>query len=269
MNLLNKIEEKLPESLALRIYFLGQSGYVIKTADTILYIDPYLSDYVENPAGLNDRGMKRLYPPLINPGDIQKINGVICTHAHADHMDPWTLEKIRPFFSFFSSQVSYDNSSTTLEGKKITYLLPRQAYVINDIKIEPIPAAHYALDDGHGKPDCLSFIITIGNKRLFFWGDGIIYERLLDELIKYEFDYFFAPINGRDWFRDKAGIIGNMNARELAELCSQIKINVVIPNHFDLFDYNSESVDHFLYYLHKFSPSQKYRILTVGETIDA
>lgn len=268
MNLLNRIETDDSDSEALRIFFLGQSGYVIKTAITCLYIDPYLSDYVENPDGLNETGMKRLFHTPFNPGDIKKIDGVICTHGHLDHMDPWTLGKIIPPFTFFSSQASFDNNPTELTEKKIVSLRPEQDYELNEIKIEPVSAAHYHLKDEQGDPDCLSIILTIKNKKLFFWGDGIIYDGLLDILKKHEFDYFFAPINGRDWFREKAGIVGNLNARELSNLCNEISINVVVPNHFDLFYNNGESVDHFLYYLHKFSPSQNYKILSVGDSID-
>ena len=46
----------------LSIYFIGQSGYVLKTRDCTLYIDPYLSDYIENPKGLNDSYMNQNYP---------------------------------------------------------------------------------------------------------------------------------------------------------------------------------------------------------------
>ena len=78
---------------------------------------------------------------------------------------------------------------------------------------------------------------------------------------------FFAPINGRDWFRKKDGIIGNINSRELAEICSKLNIDYVVPNHYDMFDYNSEIPSHFIDYLQNNSPKQKVQIMQQSEII--
>ena len=40
--------------------------------------------------------------------------------------------------------------------------------------------------------------------------------KYIDNLSMHHFNMFFAPINGRDWFREKDGIIGNINSRELS-----------------------------------------------------
>ena len=58
-----------------------------------------------------------------------------------------------------------------------------------------------------------------------------------------------------------------MNSRELAEICGKLKIDTVIPNHFDMFDYNSEIPSHFLNYLNQFCPNQKVKILNHDEII--
>jgi len=96
----------------------------------------------------------------------------------------------------------------------------------------------------------------------------VIYKELIPSLKSIRFDYFFAPINGRDWFREQKGIIGNITVRELSELCSNLDIKLLIPNHFDLFDYNGESIEYFQYCMQKFSPEQRYRILKAGDFIE-
>lgn len=62
MDLIQEIEKQPLFIDQLVIYFIGQSGYVLKTKDCTLYIEPYLSDYIENPKGLNDSYMNRNYP---------------------------------------------------------------------------------------------------------------------------------------------------------------------------------------------------------------
>ena len=90
MSLIKEIESTIVSENQLIIYFIGQSGYVVKIKDFIIYIDPYLTDYIENSAGLNEKHMRRNYPSPIDPELIIKCDAIICTHAHVDHMDPWT-----------------------------------------------------------------------------------------------------------------------------------------------------------------------------------
>ena len=73
---------------SLKIGYLGQSGYVLKNNNFTILIDPYLSNFIEDSSGLNDKRMKRNFAPMIRPEEINSIDIVLCTHAHYDHMDP-------------------------------------------------------------------------------------------------------------------------------------------------------------------------------------
>ncbi len=71
----------------MKIRFLGQSGYILKSGNTEIVIDPYLSDSVNRVAN-----RPRTLPIPINPGNI-RCDAVICTHNHLDHLDPDTVVK--------------------------------------------------------------------------------------------------------------------------------------------------------------------------------
>ena len=86
---------------SLKIGYLGQSGYVLKKNDYTILIDPYLSNYIEDSNGLKDERMIRNFPPIIKPEEINSVDIVLCTHGHHDHMDPWTLENIKPTFKLY------------------------------------------------------------------------------------------------------------------------------------------------------------------------
>jgi len=266
MNIVNLINNPSKDD-AVRIGYLGQSGYVLKKGNTTILIDPYLSDYVEHSDGLNDQKMKRQFPPVIEPSDVRLIDAVFCSHTHIDHMDPWTLENIRAPFKLYCSEAAFNQNPTKLKKAQLDFLNWDESVDLMDIRITPIPAAHYHKADKNGNPDCLSFLITIQDKTLFFWSDGIPYDGLTDRLAKESFDIFFAPINGRDWFREKEGIVGNLNCRELAEICGKIDIDTVVPNHFDMFEYNSEIPAHFINYVNQICPNQKVKILNHGEIV--
>ena len=268
MNFIEKLEiEKINESKLL-IYSLGQSGYRLSLKNLTVYIDPYLTDYIENSAGLNDKYMSRNFPSPIDPSLIKKCDAIICTHSHIDHMDPWTINKIGTNFRLFTSIGSYNKSELIIPQSRITFLYPNKTFKIGEITILPFPAAHYELTDQFGRPDCLSILIKWGGKTLFFWGDGINFKEQNDMLSDFDFDYFFAPINGRDNYREKRGIVGNIKGSELAEFCEKLSIKHIIPNHYDMFVNNTGSVDLFKKEVEKINSNQSIIVLNCGDKIE-
>ena len=267
MNLLKQIESKDIHDNEMCIYFLGQSGYVLKINELTIYIDPYLSDYIENPLGLNEKKMSRSFPSPIDPESISKCDAIICTHSHFDHMDPWTINKINSDFKLFSSIGAYEKSDINISRSRITFLHPEKTFKIGEINIVPFPAAHYELMDEFGRPDCLSILIQWKGINLFFWGDGIRYDGQYELLSRYNFEYFFAPINGRDKKREDEGIIGNIKENELVEFCGKLSINNIIPNHYDLFINNSGSIDLFKKEIKINNPNQSIIIMNCGDKI--
>ena len=267
INLLKDIESQDIDDNEFCIYFLGQSGYVLKFKELIIYIDPYLSDYIENPLGLNEKKMYRSFPSPIDPKLISKCDVIICTHSHVDHMDPWTINTINSDYKLFSSIGAYEKSDITILQSRITFLYPNNMFTLGEISIIPFPAAHYELTDQLGRPDCLSIVIQWKNKTLFFWGDGIIYEGQYELLSNYNFDYFFAPINGRDTKRESQGIIGNIKENELAEFCSKLSIKHIIPNHYDMFINNTGSIDLFKKEINIRNPDLSILTMNCGDKI--
>ena len=268
MSLLKQIELNNINENQLFIYYLGQSGYVVSIQETIIYIDPYLTDYIENPIGLNEKTMRRSFPSPIEPIEIERCDAIICTHSHVDHMDPWTINKINTDFQLFTSVGAYEKSDVIIPQSKVTFLYPEKTFILGEINIVPIPAAHYELKDEFGQPDSLSILIQWKDRTLFFWGDGINYEGQYELLSGYNFEYFFAPINGRDKKREKQGIIGNIKENELAEFCSKLSISNIIPNHYDMFMNNTGSIDLFKKEMIKRNPNQSIITLNCGDKIE-
>ena len=128
MSLIKEIESCNVNEKQLIVYFIGQSGYVVKIKDFIIYIDPYLTDYIENSAGLNEKHMRRNYPSPIDPELIIKCDAIICTHAHVDHMDPWTLSQIKTDFQLYTSIGAFEKSDVKISSSRLTFLYPGTTY---------------------------------------------------------------------------------------------------------------------------------------------
>ena len=73
-------EQKVPEG-CFSVCWLGQAGFLIKTDDATIAVDPYFSDCCERCFGF-----KRLFSSILTPQEII-FDALIVTHAHYDHFD--------------------------------------------------------------------------------------------------------------------------------------------------------------------------------------
>lgn len=200
----------------MKLRFLGQSGYLLKTENSEIIIDPYLSDSVNRVAG-----RPRTLPIPIKAKDIN-CDAVICTHNHLDHLDPDTVTEICDNQLFI----------TTAEGKEelkrlgktnVETLSVGENKSVGDFKITAVFADHTV--------EAFGLIIKAENKTLYFSGDTLYNEKLF-EIANYKPDISFICINGR---------LGNMNVDEALITAKKIGANINIPNHYDMFASNSEN----------------------------
>lgn len=200
----------------MKIRFLGQSGYVLKSGNTEIIIDPYLSDSVNRVAG-----RPRTLPVPINPKDI-KCDAVICTHNHLDHLDPDTVSEIPPAQYFITT----NEGKTELEklGKENADVLNvGENLKIGDFELTAVFADHTV--------EAFGLIVKAENKTLYFSGDTL-YNQKLFNIAEYKPDITFICINGK---------LGNMNVDEALITAKKIGAKINIPNHYDMFESNSEN----------------------------
>lgn len=72
----------------IKIQMLGQVGLKLTYLNATIFIDPYLSNYVEKKEG---KDLRRLIKIPIEPSTITDANFVLITHGHIDHCDPETI----------------------------------------------------------------------------------------------------------------------------------------------------------------------------------
>jgi L-ascorbate metabolism protein UlaG (beta-lactamase superfamily) len=86
---------------------------------------------------------------------------------------------------------------------------------------------------------------------------------LTDRLKRWKLDISLLPINGRDPAR---GVPGNFTAEEAARLGQQISTEIVIPCHYEMFEFNTVSPQLFVKAAEQIG--QKYHLLKCGERLD-
>ena len=197
------------------IRFLGQSGYLLKSDDAQIIIDPYLSDSVNRVAG-----RPRLLPIPIEPAQIS-CDAVICTHDHLDHLDPDTVSAI-PDTQLFITTVGGKEKLKSLGKENVIAMSEGDDLSIKDLAIEAVFADHTV--------EAFGVIVRAEGKTLYFSGDTLYNEKLF-KIADHDPDACFICINGR---------LGNMNVEQALTVAQKIGAKVNIPNHYDMFASNSE-----------------------------
>jgi len=272
-SIINQIDNTSVPIGSTAFWHLGQSGIAVKSENVVCYIDPYLSNYIEDEKLVDPPGLlKRNFDPPIIPKDVTNADVVLITHEHLDHLDPETIKGISqysPNANFVCPAPSIDIlTELGINKDKIHPAKAQETIQIKGIHIYPLPAKHekYLLDE-NGCHYYLGYVLQSNDVTLYHAGDTILFNELLEFLKPFSINVGFLPINGTDWKRSKEGALGNMNFRDAVELAQAANINLLVPVHYDLFQSNTENPAFLVDYLYRHYPRQKFKMMVPGERV--
>jgi len=244
--LLTDIESAPNESL--HIWWLGQSGFLIKWNNNRLLLDPYLSDSLTVKYSTTKKPHERMSELVIPAARLSKINVVTSSHNHTDHLDAESLIPILKNNSGIQFVIPEANRQFVAERVKCDPSFPIGLTDGQEKKVGPftfhgIPAKHEELEyDANGNCIYMGYVIKFGNWSIYHSGDTLWFDDMVKLLKPFAVDVAMLPINGRFPEREVAG---NLGCREAAELGKAIGAKCVIPCHYDLFAFNSADVGEF------------------------
>ncbi len=273
LSMIRAIESYNAEPGELALWWLGQSGFAIKSDKTTVYLDPYLSTRLEQRTE-NKPLVKhvRMMSPHLDPSLITDAGYILCSHNHGDHLDPDTVVPML-ISSPDAKLVIPPAAVASLKalGIKEERIIPAGAWdhmKLEGIEIFAIPGKHneFDFDPVTGYP-YVGYIIDFNDIRVYHAGDTIYYEELEAHLKSFDIDIALLPINGGDRDRVSRGFMSNLQFWEAADLAAKLKVRMVIPTHYDMFTINTENVERFEYYMDRKYPTLKYTIPQIGEAI--
>jgi L-ascorbate metabolism protein UlaG (beta-lactamase superfamily) len=265
--LVAEIRESIPGPGSLYVWWLGQSGFLVKSRAGILVVDPYLSDHLTRKYAGTARPHVRMTRAPLAGGDLRDVAVVLVSHKHSDHMDPGTLPALleaSPRATLMLPAALIDHAIGMGLLTRLTYGLDDDVTVEwNEFTVRGVASAHEGLDtDEEGRHLYLGFVFEVDGRRLYHSGDGLAYDGLADRLGEGPFDALFLPINGRDPAR---GVPGNMSAAEAVDLAARVRPRYVVPHHYDMFTFNTVPVATFASEARRLPPGVEPRILRCGE----
>lgn len=256
----------------IHLQYLGQAGFVVEANSQKFIIDPYLSNYVVE-GGIGSAEMfSREFPVPVQPDQLAGLQLAFITHDHADHCDPLTLIpllKSNPEMLVIGTRTVFDHLvAEGVSAERIIVPDPGKVYELKGTKFYAVPAAHYDFGkNANGELAYFGFVIEVNDQWMYHSGDTILYDGMVESILSHTEQIRVAclPVNGRDGWRERMGMIGNLDAAETLQLAKLIKADVIIPMHNDLFKVNHVNPSNFADIADRVAPRQKYHLLQPGE----
>lgn len=265
-HLLRDIAEINTPPGALAFWHLGQSGFVVKGGSELLCFDLFLQP--------SDERLRRSWEPPLAGADLHGVHLAFCSHDHLDHLDPAAVTGLAtgsPGARFVVPAAAAQRlRDLGVEAGRVLPAAVDEVVQLDGVAVRAVPAAHGDRADPIAEyiwePDAVSghrfvgFVVEINGVRLYHAGDTIVFPGLVERLAALQVDVALLPINGRDWFRERRGIIGNMDAREAADLGHAIGCDVIVPMHYDMFAANPGQPGAFVEYCAAEYPGQAVHV---------
>ncbi|MDP8243741.1 MAG: MBL fold metallo-hydrolase [Candidatus Hinthialibacter antarcticus] len=233
----------------LHLWWLGQSGFLVQWQGRHCLFDPYLSESLTQKYEDTDKPHVRMTGRVIAPERLDFIDIVTSTHNHTDHLDAETLlplKQANPELKLVLPLANITFAAERLQCKP-DWLVGFECggrSVVDPFSVTGVPAAHEKLEcDDLGRCHHMGFIVQFGPWTVYHSGDTVRYDGMAEQLRPYNIDIALLPINGRN---PERRVPGNLTGKEAAQLGQDIGARLVVPCHFDLFEFNSVTPDAFI-----------------------
>ena len=175
--------------------WLGHSTVLLKIDGFTILTDPVFSNLVGINFGPITLGIKRLVAPALRVARVPRVNMVLLSHAHMDHMD---IPSLRSLESPDVSVVAAARTSDLLRARnyrRVTELRWGERARIGPVEIRAFEVNHWGArmrtDDYRGYN---GYVIQTGRHRVLFGGDTAITDTFRSVRTSRPFELAIMPI---------------------------------------------------------------------------
>ncbi len=218
----------------LQFAWLGHSSTLITMDEKLILVDPV---FEERASPFSWIGPRRFHPAPVAVDELPKIDVVLITHDHYDHLEEPTIRQLKDQTDFFVVPLGIGGllSDWGVPSNKIVVLDWWEAHKIDSLNITATPAVHYArrgLFDGDKRLWC-SFAVHGREKKVFISGDSGYFDgfkKIGDQLGP--FDATFLKIGSYDEMWKQIHMLPEQAVQQHIDLGGHI----LVPLHWATFD---------------------------------
>ena len=218
------------------VTWLGQAGFRFEVADRCILVDPFFGEHEA-----------RTYPPPSLDEYASDCDWVLVTHEHLDHLDPYSLREIAARTAALTviapAPLEPQVREACPDAQFVGVARGDRVELAGAGSLTVVPAIHgVEPDDGYADdPRFVGYVLELDGVSVYHAGDTIAADSLLAALAPLRVDVALLPVNGRTYFREREGLVGNLDARDAVALATELGASVLVPHHWDLFKGNTES----------------------------
>jgi L-ascorbate 6-phosphate lactonase len=224
----DEIEGAEPDSVA--IWYLGCNGFVLRSAETTIYIDPYFGTGVP-------KYVTRMIPVPIDPETVTECDAVLASHEHLDHMHPPSFEPLLgDGVSVYGAEAcfenpEYDGPLPAAENRRV--VSPGDAFSVGDFDVHVRGA-----NDTDAEGD-VSYVVEHEAGTLLHAGDSGPAEEFheIGEAFDIDVGALAMGTTGNIYWpaEDEARpTTWYMNENEVVEVANALQLDRLLPTHYDM-----------------------------------
>ena len=253
-----------------RLWWLGQSGFLLQWQGVHVLLDPYLSDSLTKKYSQTDKPHVRMTELAIDSAQLSFVDVVTSSHNHTDHLDAETLVPILVGDPSPKLVIAESNRAFAADRLSIDPAIPigvddGTTVEVSGIRFSGVASAHETVErDEQGRARFLGYVLQFGEWVVYHSGDTIRYSGMAEKLKTFGVHVALLPINGR---APERRVAGNLSGPEAAQLAKDIGAKVVIPCHFEMFEFNTAPPEEFVSECRRMG--QPCQVLRCGEGWDS
>ena len=231
----------------MRITMIGHSTVLIETGGTKILTDPFWSTW-GNPA------YARLRPPARSRGESSKVDAVLVSHDHWDHVDYRYLRMIGDTPVFAPKPTAW--LIKLFGGRNVSGIRAWESTRVGDVIVTAVPAVHLTATVG--------FVLSSEDRNLYFAGDTY-YRPFMEEVgRRFRIDVALMPVTT---YR----IPMTMDERQALRAVEALKPVMVLPIHLGIVPRSpllrtDQTPEHFAQRVRESGAATRVVILREGES---
>jgi L-ascorbate metabolism protein UlaG (beta-lactamase superfamily) len=218
----------------LSIVRFGHSTLLLKIANQLWLIDPVFSKRV---SPFSFMGPKRFHQPPISISDLPRLDGVIISHDHYDHLDRKSIKQLKDKVAVFLVPLGIKAKLEKwgVGQEHIRELDWWQSITLGDVEIVSTPAQHFSGRGVFDRNSTLwsSWVIKAKQHRVFYSGDSGYFDGFKEIGQKYgPFDLAMLEVGAYDTLWPSV----HMFPEQALQANSDLDSRLLLPVHNGTFD---------------------------------